>query len=63
MSSMAIVATNPFFLKQSTHEEVQQIMEMITNYQTFKYVPTQNLMAFMVLKACTLKKVDLDLVF
>jgi hypothetical protein len=60
---MAIVASNPFFLKQSTHEEVVQIMEMITNYLTFKYVPTQNLMAFMVLKACTLKKGDLDLVF
>ena len=38
-------------------------MEMITNYLTFKYVPTHNLMAFMVLKACTLKKGDLDLVF
>ena len=60
---MAIVANNPFFLKQSTHEEVVQIMEMITNYLTFKYVPTQNLMAFMVLKACTLKKAYLDLVF
>jgi hypothetical protein len=38
-------------------------MEMITNYLTFKYVPTQHLMAFMVLKACTLKKEDLELVF
>jgi hypothetical protein len=60
---MAMVANNPFFLKQSTPEETQQIMEMITNYMTFRYMPTQQLMAFMVLKACTLSKDDLELVF
>ena len=63
LSSQAMVANNPFFLKQSTPQETQEIMEMITNYLTFKYMPTQHLMAFMVLKACTLKKGDLDLVF
>ena len=60
---MAMVANNPFFLKQTSQEEAQQIIEMITNYLTFKYMPTQHLMAFMVLKACTLSKDDLDLVF
>jgi len=60
---MAMVNNNPFFLVQKSSEETQQLLDMITNYQTFKYVPTQHLMALMVLKACTLKSDDLDLVF
>jgi hypothetical protein len=63
LASNALNATNPFFLKQQSPEDAQQIMELITNYLTFRYMPTAHLMAFMVLKAITLKKEDLDLVF
>ena len=44
-------------------EDQAQIMELITNYQTMRYVPPIHIMGFMVLKACSLKKEDLDLVF
>ncbi|TNV84713.1 hypothetical protein FGO68_gene14654 [Halteria grandinella] len=52
---------NPFFL--SSNDDHGPIMELLTNYQTIKYMPAPHLLSFMVLKASTLKQEDFDLVF
>ena len=60
--TLKITFINSLFITGSD-DGVINTTELVRNYQTLKYMPVPHLMCFLVLKAATLKKEDLDLVF